>query len=417
MRILHSADWHLGKSLEGHSRIPEQEAFIDEIVEIAEREKVDAIIIAGDVFDTVNPSAKAEELFYQALERLGAGGTRLVLAIAGNHDNPERFCAANPLALGQGIVLLGTPVDRLEQSLLNRYLKRADKVRVLQEHPSFLRFQLPSSDTPLDIGVLPYPSEARLKCLLTEEIGEQEFQSAYSANIQRIWDRVASLYSPLSVRLAVSHIYVDGSLESGVERPIQVGGAYSVARDVYPKGCQYLALGHLHRAQDIEGAGGRARYSGSPLAYSFSEVGQMKSVTLLTITPDAITESREIALESGRPLKSWEAKEGIDQVLRWCSEGRDKRAFIDLKVHCKQALLSADYRALQEQEQCFVSIRPIYETMDQQEHNTVHAMPLEEMFRLFYRNRRGGGEPPQEVVALFLEMLAEEGTQPQGGTE
>ena len=111
MRLLHTADWHLGRSLEGRSRRPEQEQMVDEICALADAEDVHLVIIAGDVFDSANPPAFAEELFYDALDRLSADGKRGVLVIAGNHDNPERLCASAPLAVRQNVVLLGKPAD------------------------------------------------------------------------------------------------------------------------------------------------------------------------------------------------------------------------------------------------------------------------------------------------------------------
>ena len=101
MKILHTADWHLGKKLENISRLSEQEKVLSEIVGIAEREEVDAVIIAGDLFDNYNPPAEATELFYQTLKQLSDNGQRAVIAIAGNHDSPERIEAPNPLATGE----------------------------------------------------------------------------------------------------------------------------------------------------------------------------------------------------------------------------------------------------------------------------------------------------------------------------
>lgn len=98
MRILHTSDWHLGRSLENINRIEEQWEFIDQLCEIADEERIDLVLVAGDVYDSYNPSAAAEELFYYALDRLNDGGGRAVVVIAGNHDNPERLCASNPLA-------------------------------------------------------------------------------------------------------------------------------------------------------------------------------------------------------------------------------------------------------------------------------------------------------------------------------
>ncbi len=116
MRILHTSDWHLGRTLEGRSRLEEQVMFIDELCGIVEAEAVDLVLIAGDVFDTVNPPAAAEELFYDALNRLADGGKRGIVVIAGNHDNPERLCAASPLAERNGIILYGLPKEVLTPS-------------------------------------------------------------------------------------------------------------------------------------------------------------------------------------------------------------------------------------------------------------------------------------------------------------
>jgi exonuclease SbcD len=98
VRILHTSDWHLGRALEGINRLDEQREFIDQLVEMAEDESIDLVLVAGDVFDTYNPSAVAEELYYDAVYRLSAKGQRGVVVIAGNHDNPDRLCAASPLA-------------------------------------------------------------------------------------------------------------------------------------------------------------------------------------------------------------------------------------------------------------------------------------------------------------------------------
>ena len=104
MRILHTSDWHLGKTLERQSRQSEQEMVMEEIVEIAEEESCDLVLVAGDVFDTATPPAWAEALFYETVKALSAGGKRAVVVIAGNHDQPERLTAARPLAERMGIL-------------------------------------------------------------------------------------------------------------------------------------------------------------------------------------------------------------------------------------------------------------------------------------------------------------------------
>lgn len=109
MRIIHTADWHLGKNIEGHSRMDEQACFLADFVKIVDEQNIDLIIIAGDVYDSYNPPARAEELFYETLKQLSDGGKRLILVIAGNHDNPQRLEAPGPLARDHGILMAGIP--------------------------------------------------------------------------------------------------------------------------------------------------------------------------------------------------------------------------------------------------------------------------------------------------------------------
>ena len=109
MKILHTADWHLGKNLEGQSRMDEQEEFLNDFVKIVEQNNIDLIMIAGDVYDNSNPPARAEKMFYDTLKRLSGNRERLTLVISGNHDNPDRLVAAGPLARDHGIIMVGTP--------------------------------------------------------------------------------------------------------------------------------------------------------------------------------------------------------------------------------------------------------------------------------------------------------------------
>ena len=114
MRILHTADFHLGKNLEGFSRMDEQEEFLKDFIKIVKENNIDLVIIAGDIYDNSNPPARAEKMFYSTLKKLSENGERLILVIAGNHDNPERLVAAGPLAREHGIIMIGTPKTIIE---------------------------------------------------------------------------------------------------------------------------------------------------------------------------------------------------------------------------------------------------------------------------------------------------------------
>ncbi|AIQ37320.1 nuclease SbcCD subunit D [Paenibacillus sp. FSL R5-0345] len=392
MRILHTGDWHLGRTLEGRSRQKEQEQFIDELVEIADFHKVDLIMMAGDVYDSVNPPAASEQLFYEAAARLTSGGRPLVV-IAGNHDQPERVSSVSPLVLRQGITLVGLPTSEP----VTIHAARTGEIA--------------------KIAALPYPSEARLGELLAGDSGEEELRLAYSARVGKLMQLLGREFTPQTVNLAMSHIYVLGGVESDSERPIQVGGAYTVDPSALACGAQYTALGHLHRAQRVKGEG-MIRYSGSPLAYSFSEAGQAKSVTLIDVAPGGEPTFEEIYLRCGRPLVRWSSTGGLQEVYTWLDEGRDASAFIDLEIRLSEAMSMNDIQRLRKSREGIIHIRPIYPQMEMElEQISRSRMPVQELFRKFYQRQTGGAEPEDSLIELFLQLTEEERRQPEEGEE
>ncbi|WP_044748772.1 exonuclease SbcCD subunit D [Bacillus alveayuensis] len=383
MRILHTADWHLGRTLEGRNRLPEQEQFIDELVEIVEKEEVDVVLMAGDVFDSVNPPAAAEQLFYEGLARLSDKGKRPVVVIAGNHDHPERISAASSLVYDFGITLLGLPTAAVQQ------------------------IEVPTSDEVMILAALPYPSESRLAELLSESNEELLLRDKYDERIRGLFEAMSASFLPNTVNIAMSHIYVAGGSTSDSERPIEVGGAYTVAATSLPKAAQYVALGHLHRPQNVKRADTLARYSGSPLAYSFSEAGYAKSVTIVDVKPGTEALLSEIPLSSGKPLVKWKATEGIAQVYTWIDEGRDKNAWIDLEIYVNSSLSMEEIQRLRKLHPGFIHIRPVFPEQEKRvEQWKREHVPIEEMFKRFYAKQTGGAQPEPELVQLFLELIA-----------
>ncbi|MCH1625822.1 exonuclease SbcCD subunit D [Fredinandcohnia quinoae] len=386
MRILHTADWHLGRSLEGRSRLQEQEQFLDELVKIVEEEKIDVVLMAGDAFDTVNPPAAAEQLFYESLSRLSNGGKRPVSVIAGNHDNPDRLSAASPLAHQQHIQLLGLPTMEVQT------------------------IYVPTTNETLKLAALPYPSESRLAEVLSESHEELLLRDKYDKRIQGMFQEMSRAFTSETINIAMSHIYVTGGSSSDSERPIEVGGAYTVAATSLPEAAQYVALGHLHRPQMIPRANTLARYSGSPLAYSFSEAGYAKSVTILEAKPSQPIDMSEVFLSSGKPLVRWKATEGLPQVYAWLDEGKDINAWIDLEVHVTNAISIEEIHRLRKLHSGFIHIRPVFEEIEREKatQETVANLPIEELFSRFYVRQTGGAKPEQELTKLFLELITDE---------
>ncbi|MGG1552684.1 exonuclease SbcCD subunit D [Paenibacillus ferrarius] len=392
MRILHTADWHFGRTLEGRSRMKEQVAFMDELLDVVRDERVDIVLIAGDIYDSVNPPAAAEQLFYEGIARLSDGGKRQVAVISGNHDHPDRLAASGPLAAAQGITLVGSPIAECLSIGVSR---TGELARVI---------------------ALPYPSESRLKELLSDVADEEVLRGQYSDKVASLIRRQALSFESSTVNLLMSHLYVLGGQETESERPIQVGGAYTVDTTALDCGAQYVALGHLHRPQMVKAAS-PMRYSGSPLAYSFSEAGQAKSVTLLDLAPGQAAEPQEIFLTSGRPLVSWKAKEGIGQVYQWLDEKRDANAWIDLEISMTSAMSMEQIQSLRKAYDGFIHIRPIYPEMEAARIALPKkALSMEEHFTRFYARQTGGAQPEQELVRLFLELL-EDGAREEASGE
>jgi len=385
LRILHTADWHLGKTLEGRSRLNEQAEFLDELQEIVEKEKIDVVLMAGDAFDTVNPPAAAEQLFYESIARLSDKGKRPVIVIAGNHDNPDRLSAASPLAHDQGIHLIGYP-----------------KTDVVTVH-------VPSINETMKLAALAYPSESRLEEVLANEHDELLMRDQYDERIRDLFQYMSSSFQKDTVNIAMSHIYVAGGSSTDSERPIEVGGAYTVRATSLPREAQYVALGHLHRPQNIKKALTKARYSGSPLAYSFSEAGYAKSVTIIDVKPNEEANVTEVLLTSGKPLVKWKATEGLSQVYRWLDEGKDINAWIDLEIYLTNNLSLEEIHRLRKWHDGFIHIRPVFiHKEDEKKEKRQENLPIDEVFKRFYKKQTGGAEPEDELVQLFLELISED---------
>ncbi|WP_184665110.1 exonuclease SbcCD subunit D C-terminal domain-containing protein [Texcoconibacillus texcoconensis] len=388
MRLLHTADWHLGRTLEGRDRLPEHEAFIDELVTIARDEDVDAVLIAGDIYDSVNPPAASEALFYESLARLSEGGKRPIVIISGNHDHPDRLAAAQKLAEAQEITIVGTP------SLTP------------------VRIPIRAKDTVLNVAPLAYPSESRLNECLSDQGEEELILEAYDERVRRMFQQMSASFSEKEVNVAMSHLFVAGGKATESERPIEVGGTYTVRATSMPENVQYVALGHLHRPQEVKHAPTPTRYSGSPLAFSFSEAGYSKSVTIVDVEPGKPAETKDIPLSSGFPLVRWKATDGLPQIHQWMDEGRDKQAWIDIELHTDHSPSMEDIHQLRKAYPGIVTIRPVFPE-DETREKVVSSrdVPIDELFRQFYSRQTGGSKPEDELVDLFLDIVNETETE------
>ncbi len=406
MRILHTSDWHLGKNLEQISRLDEQREFIDCLCKMVEEQSINLVLVTGDVYDTYNPSASAEELFYEAIDRLNNKGKRAVVVIAGNHDNPERLCAASPLAYKNGIILLGYP-----GSDAGIYNTSGGYIKIKDSGPGWFELCLPDCEHNAIIITLPYPSESRLEEVLSKQADEALLQKAYSEKVGSIFSLLSEKFRVDTINLAMGHIFLKGGKESESERTLQVGGALTVDSSVLPSNAHFVALGHLHRPQEIRNAPCPVFYSGSPLAYSFSEAEHSKAVYIIDAIPGQKAKINPVYLDCGKPLRKWVAEEGISQAIQWCEEGRDINAWVDLEIVTDRILTLDEQKVLRTLHPGIINIRPrlkteVTETISPQSRE---GRKIDDLFKDFYKYRMGT-EITDDLMKAFIEILnTEEG--------
>lgn len=274
MRLLHTSDWHLGRSFHGASLLEEQAAAIERIADLAREHAVDAVLIAGDLYDRAIPPAEAVDLFNRALAQLSRDGTAVV-AIAGNHDSHVRVSVYDPLLSAFGVTIRGD-VGRAQEPVL---------VTPRDGGP------------PVAIYPLPYLEPAVVGPVLAGEPGRLRHEEVTRLAIERInADRRAR---PPHRSVLVAHTFVAGGETSESERELTIGNVDRVSVAAFA-GFDYVALGHLHRSQQLDGP--RVAYSGTPLAYSFSEEQHVKSVRIVELAADGTPSVAVVPLGVGRPL-------------------------------------------------------------------------------------------------------------------
>lgn len=302
MRILHTSDWHLGRTFHGASLLDEQEEAVARIVAIARERSVELVVIAGDLFDRAIPPAPAVALLDRALAELHATGAHVV-AISGNHDSPTRIGVNDRLLNQMGVAVRGD-VSRLCEPLLIQdpadggppvavyllpYLEPVSAIAALAPAPA---------DDPVDAAEADDADAGAAGPAVRRRATHHEVTELATDQMRA---HLATLQGARSV--LVAHTFVAGGSASESERDLSVGNIDVVGLHAL-RGFQYVALGHLHGPQSLDGE--RVAYSGTPLPYSFSEEHHTKSVRVVDLAPDGSLTVEVVPLEVGRKLATLE---------------------------------------------------------------------------------------------------------------
>ncbi len=404
MKILHTADWHLGKRLERFSRIAEQHEVLDEICRIADAEKVDAVLVAGDIYDAFNPPTDAEKLFFKTVKRLSANGRRAVIVIAGNHDSPERIQAPDPLAQENGIIMAGYPDTKIDPFLLESGLA------ITRSDAGFVELKLANTEAPLRLILTPYANEARLKTFLGFENSELALREA----LQQRWQTLADKYcDDKGVNMLVAHLMMISKGQEVPEEPddekpiLYVGGAQAILTNDIPRQIQYTALGHLHGKRKAAGKPCPVYYSSSPLPYSMSEANQDKFVLIIEAEPGKAVKVRGKALKCGKRLLR-ERFEDVESAVNWL--GANQNAWVEIIMETESYLSAEQRRQLTEAHDGIVAIIPMLKAgaeADDPGGPTIDLnQSMEALFIDYFTSRNKDSLPPDDaMLALFREVL------------
>ncbi len=283
MKILHTSDWHVGKVLKGQSRMDEQLAVLGEIVKVAEQERPDLVLVAGDLYDTAAPSAETKKLVVRALTALRRHADA-VLVIAGNHDHGAEIDALRPWADGAGITLRGT-VGRLDDHLVTG---------------------VSAAGEPWRVAALPFLSQ-RYAVRASEmfELTSAEASATYADHVARLIAALTGSFDDGSdtVNLVTAHLTVVGGTLGGGERDAHTIEAYAVPSTVFPTSTHYVALGHLHRRQAVPGPC-PVHYCGSPLAIDFGEEDNVPSVSIVDVQAGTRAKVRAVPITAAAQLRT-----------------------------------------------------------------------------------------------------------------
>ncbi|QDZ91465.1 exonuclease SbcCD subunit D [Shewanella decolorationis] len=311
MRFIHTSDWHIGRQLHNQSLLEDQAYVLDQIVALAEQHSVDAVIIAGDIYDRSIPPASAVALLDAVLNRLITELGLQVLMIAGNHDGHERLGFAAKQMAASGLHIIGP----------------------LQADLTPIRLTSPSGDA--YFYPLPYAEPATVRQVFEADAKELSISSHEEA-MALLLEQVHSHDSQGLPKVVVSHCFLDGGSESESERPLSIGGADKISPRLFSE-FDYVALGHLHGSQ-YKGSE-HVRYSGSILKYSFSEQHQHKSVTLVDVAAQTPAQIQLLPLTALRDVRIIEGE--LAHLLDLGITDAKREDYLMVRLLDKHAILDA----------------------------------------------------------------------------
>ena len=385
MKFLHTGDWHLGAKTNGRDRLAEQKRTIDEIESIANYENVDCVIIAGDVFNTASPSADAEELFFDAIQKLSNNGDRFIFVLAGNHDDPTRLSAGLPLASKHNIALVSSLEKLKESSFAKNTL-----IKVVETGKGHIKIK--KNEEIATIAYLPYPTESRISQKVDSEL-------SYAEKVQE-WANISSgAFDNDTFNIFVSHLFMVGSKTN--EGIVKVGDLMAVPKNMIPK-ADYTALGHIHSAQDL---GDNVYYAGA--ITKLNTKNKDLSVNIIESENGKLVNVKTTALKNParyEKVLATSIEDAADKLLNY-----DNLDIVELQIVQSQPLSASSLKQLKKDFPCISNIallRPADAEYVQSNTKRTRLNDVD-LFSEFYKTVRGT-EPSPDLVQMFIDCKGDE---------
>lgn len=385
MRILHTSDWHLGKKLEGQSRIEEQKIFIDTLSTIVKNENIDLILLAGDIYDTYNPPAEAEKLFFNSIKSLSMEGKVGIIIIPGNHDNPKRLASISVLAEDYGVIIYEKAFQVIPKGKYgNMSIFNSTEGGIFIEQ----------NNKKIYLYTLPFPSEATLN---------ETFENIrFNDRIKEILQNGVNMNKENIPSVVMTHLYVAGSMGEGDES-LELGGSKAIAISDLPD-IEYIALGHVHKPLVFKEK--NAYYCGSPIEYRVTENKFEKKVFVVSIESNE-TLVKDIPLNNNKPIREYTV-DGVDEAIEKSIELEKVEEWIYLKINLKDPLTNTQLRKIKRNKNILEIIPIIEENIESINDEFIfNENNINEAFIEFFKEENNGINPNEDIKNLFLDILEE----------
>ena len=378
MKIVHTADWHVGKSIRGRHRGDEYREILEELKEFISRHDIDILLVAGDIFDSTTPSAEAENIVYNFFHDISLLGVRS-LVIAGNHDSGLRFEAIANLMKLAGVTIRGFFSHSREKRELTITAADGNQARIVL------------------VPFVPERTFVRAEDLLDGKISNT---ITYSREMGKLLRQFSAHFTPQTVNIVVAHLLMHGARVGGGERSLYLGDNYAVYPEEIPANIDYLALGHMHLYQQIPGPGA-IYYPGSPLQMDFGETETPKGFLYLEAFPGCPCQPRFIEFRAGKKLVA--IKGTLEEITTIAeSDPGLKNVYLKMTVHADASSMGLSYQ-LKKLFPEAVEIRREYAAAAKPKKITISSDWLPTLYKEYYRKQHDE-ELPEILLKQFNDL-------------